>query len=333
MIAVLPLSPAEALPFHPPFWMRSSMAQTVLASQRFRKSGIHAMESCAQQRLLTCDDGQGGTAVLMGQYSRAAAPRGIMILLHGWEGSQDSTYVMSHARFLFDRGISVFRLNFRDHGPTHDLNEGLFNSALFSEVFDAVRQIAEDEEVPAYVIGFSLGGNFALRIARHLKTKPIPNLAHIFSVSPVIDPVAAAPIVDVNPLIRRYFIKKWTTSLAKKQACFPALYDFGDLSGYKYVKSLSESFIPKFTAFPDTDSYFTAYRIWKDDLLECPVPLSIIMAKDDPVLPAEDVLALNLSGNTALHYLDHGGHNGFFQSLRGPSWYDDYVAQLLKLRR
>jgi len=76
----------------------------------------------------------------------------------GWEGSQDSTYVISHARFLFDMGVSIFRLNYRDHGPTHHLNEGAFNSTLFNEIFDAVRQISEGASVPAYLIGFSLGG-------------------------------------------------------------------------------------------------------------------------------------------------------------------------------
>ncbi len=307
------------------------MAQTILASQKFRKSGVHAMEICAEEQLLTCDDGEGGSAVLMGQYSKAENARGIMILLHGWEGSQDSTYVMSHARFLFDRGMSIFRLNYRDHGPTHHLNEGIFNSTLFPEVFEAVRQIAERESVPAYVIGFSLGGNFALRIARHLKDAPVPNLAHIFSISPVIDPVPAAPMVDVNPLIRRYFVKKWTTSLAKKQACFPQLYDFGDLTSFKTVGALSAEFLPKFTRFKTPDEYFTAYRIWENDLVDCSVSVSIIIADDDPVLPAKDVLNLNLGESTALHYLKRGGHNGFFQSLRGPCWYDEHIARVLDL--
>ena len=128
-------------PFKPPFWMRSAMAQTILASQKFRKSGTHPMEQTAEERILNCRDVEGQPVRLMGQYSRAENPRAIMILLHGWEGSQDSTYVMSHARFLFDRGVSIFRLNYRDHGPTHHLNEGIFNSTLFPEVFDAVGQI------------------------------------------------------------------------------------------------------------------------------------------------------------------------------------------------
>ena len=322
----------SAAPFCPPIWMRSAMAQTVLASQKFRKSGLHLMEQVAEQRILTCRDAQGESVKLMGQYSRAVNPRALMILLHGWEGSQDSTYVISHARFLYEQGVSIFRLNYRDHGPTHHLNEGIFNSTLFPEVFDAVQQTSEGEDVPVFLIGFSLGGNFALRIARTLKEKSIPNLKHIISVSPVIDPVAAAPIVDINPLIRRYFLKKWSSSLVKKQAAFPDLYDFGDVSRFKTVAQMSESFLPKYTEFAAPDDYFRAYALAADDLADCETPISLIMAKDDPVLPGEDVLSLKLNDSSRLFYLNHGGHNGFFNSLRGPTWYDSYVQTLLPAR-
>ena len=318
--------------FRPPFWMRSAMAQTFLASQKFRKSGTHLMEQVAEERILTCRDENGAAVKLLGQYSQAINPRAVMILLHGWEGSQDSTYVISHARFLFDMGVSIFRLNYRDHGPTHHLNEGAFNSTLFNEIFDAVRQISEGASVPAYLIGFSLGGNFALRIARELTHRPLSNLAHIISVSPVIDPVSAAPIVDVNPLIRRYFIKKWSSSLVKKQAAFPELYNFGDVSRFKTVAQMSEAFLPKYTDYATPEDYFSAYAIAPDDLLECSTPISLIMSKDDPVLPGEDVLTLRLNEASRLFYLNHGGHNGFFTSLSGPTWYDKFVQSLLPAR-
>ncbi len=291
------------------------------------------MEQSAQERILTCHDAGGSPVKLLGQYSQAINPRAIMILLHGWEGSQDSTYVVSHARFLFEQGISIFRLNYRDHGPTHHLNAGAFNSTLFTEVFDAVQQIAEGEAVPAYLIGFSLGGNFALRIARELARRPITNLAHVISVSPVIDPLAAAPIVDINPFIRRYFIKKWSASLVKKQAAFPDLYDFGDVSRFKTVAQMSSAFLPSYTEFASPDDYFRAYAIAPDDISSCITPVSIIMSKDDPVLPGQDVLTLKLSASGRLFYLNHGGHNGFFTSLTGPTWYDKYVQTLLPVRK
>ena len=302
------------------------MAQTILASQKFRKSSTHAMEVAAKTMILDCAEG----VRLQGDFSQAVDNKGLIILFHGWEGSQDSTYVISHARYMFERGYSIFRLNFRDHGDTHALNEGIFHSERFAEIWQAVRQIMPlSGGAPVSIIGFSLGGNFALRVARQTITEPLEGLAHIFAVSPVIDPLHAAPMVDINPLIRQYFIKKWTRSLIRKQAAFPHLYDFGDLSDIKYVKELSARFIPSHTGFASEADYFNAYRIWPDDLAACDVPLSIIMAKDDPVLPADDVLALTLGAKTSLHYLANGGHNGFFESLRGPTWYDRYAEAVL----
>lgn len=303
------------------------MAQTILASQKFRKSGSHAMERAGVEHILDC----GAGVRLRGTLSHHPENRGLMILLHGWEGSQDSTYVISHARYLYDHGYSIFRLNYRDHGDSHSLNEDIFHSARFDEVFDAVKAIIPlAEGAPVSIIGFSLGGNFALRILRATKTQPLPELHHIFAISPVVDPLRAAPMVDINPLIRRYFAKKWTTSLTKKQAAFPHLYDFGDMTRFKTIKALSEHFIPQYTEFATEADYFNAYQILPDDIVDCDTPCSIIMAADDPVLPADDVLKLRLHANTVLHYLDHGGHNGFFASLRGPTWYDVYGLAVLE---
>src|SRR5256885_12560259 len=45
-----------------------------------------------------------------------------VVLLHGWEGSADSLYVLSLAQLLFAQRFAVARLNLRDHGDTHHLN-------------------------------------------------------------------------------------------------------------------------------------------------------------------------------------------------------------------
>jgi predicted alpha/beta-fold hydrolase len=41
-------------------------------------------------------------------------PRGLAVLLHGWEGSAGANYVVSVGGLLHDAGFAVFRLNFRD---------------------------------------------------------------------------------------------------------------------------------------------------------------------------------------------------------------------------
>ena len=62
----------------------------------------------------------------------------------------------------------MFRLNFRDHGDTHHLNRDLFHSCRIDEVVGAVRAVRRAFATdPVAVAGFSLGGNFALRVALH----------------------------------------------------------------------------------------------------------------------------------------------------------------------
>ena len=320
------VSQIEPKPFKPPFWLKPSFVQTALASFKYRKRGKNAMVDAAVPKLLHCED----DVRLMGSYSRNPQNKALVIFLHGWEGSQDSTYVVACGRRMYNQGASVFRMNYRDHGDTHALNEGIFLSTNFNEVFDAVKQAAElADGAPVYIVGYSLGGNFALRIARSLRDLTIKNLNHIFAISPVVDPWAAAPMVDVNPMYRRYFLKKWTASLRKKEAIFPELYDFEPSLKMKRVLAITEDVIPTYSDYPDMESYFNAYRVDPHDLKTCPVPISIVTAADDGIIPPDDILKLDLNDNARRIIHDHGGHNGFFQSLTGPTWYDDYISDIV----
>lgn len=311
-------------PFNPPFWMRPGIIQTALASQSFRKRGPNPMLDAAKDVVLDCEDG----VRLRGSFSRHPDNKALIIFLHGWEGSQDSTYVVSCGRYMFQRGASVFRLNYRDHGDTHALNKGLFFSTRFNEVFNAVRQAARlSDGAPVYIVGFSLGGNFALRIARSLRDLSIPKLRRIYAISPVVDPWGAAPLVDTNFLYRRYFLKKLKSSMRKKKAIFPDLYDFSDMLTERRVLGITEKLLPRYSKYSRMEDYFNAYRVDPDDLARVPVPVEIITARDDGMIPERDIRRLNLAPGSRMIIHDHGGHNGFFQSLLGPTWYDEHIAK------
>jgi len=276
--------------FSPPFWLRPSLVQTALASFKFRKRGKNPMLDVAQDRIMHCEEG----VRLKGSYSPNPENKALVIFLHGWEGSQDSTYT------------------------------------LFNEVFEAVKQAADlAQGAPVYVVGFSLGGNFSLRIARSLRDLSIKNLKHIFAISPVVDPWGAAPLIDQTWLYRRYFLKKWTESLKRKQALYPELYDFDYIMSERKVLSITSKLIPKYSDYPDMESYFNAYRVDPHDLEYCPVPISLVTARDDGIIPVNDIMSLTLNDNARRIIHDHGGHNGFFQSLTGPTWYDDYVSKVI----
>ena len=328
----MPPTPLEIVgPFAPPRWMRGGRVQTGLAGLKFRRTKRSAMQDASEEMLIQAGTGADGhPVVLKGFHSPHPEAEGLVILFHGWEGSQDSTYIQTTARRLYDRGQSVFRLVYRDHGDTHHLNEGMFFAPHFAEVLEATRQAAKlADGLPVYVVGFSLGGNYALRTAARHEQEAIKGLAHVFSISPVINPLEAAPLIDDFPLIRRYFLKKFTDTLSKKQAAFPHRYDFGDMLSKRSVMELTDYVVPRFSQWADRAGYFNGYKIGRDQLKHVRTPTTVITAKDDPIIPWEHVLELELSPAIELILTEHGGHNGFFDSLTGPAWYERYIWERL----
>ncbi len=302
------------------------MVQTIMASLKFRNRGPNPVEDIRENHILDCGDG----VRLAGALSPHADPQAMVIFLHGWEGSENSTYVKCCARFLFQHHCSVFRLNLRDHGDTHHLNKEPFHSVRLDEVFNGVKAAAKlANGLPVYLVGFSLGGNFALRIVREIGDTDKSWLHHVFAISPVIHPRKASPLVDENILIQRYFIKKFRASLQKKTEAFPELYNFDHILNEKTVMGMSELFLKDHSGFESKEAYFDGYRIWPDDLANMNTPTTLIMSEDDPVIPAEDLEELELSPCVRRIMLRYGGHNGFFQSLTGPTWYDEYIAKVI----
>lgn len=314
------MTPAK---FKPPLFLRPSMVQTLLASQKFRKSGDNPMLDAARDMIIDAGDG----VRLQGSFSKHTESRGTMILLHGWEGSMESTYVVSAGRFIYAQGYSVFRINYRDHGDSHHLNEGLFHAPQIAEIFNAVRVGAQQEpDLPTFLTGFSIGGNFAMRIVRQAINDPIDSLAYVCAISPPANPNSASPMADQNPLVRRYFLKKWSRSLRKKQALFPHLYDFDDILTEKTVMGLSAKLLERYMPqWGGAENFFNAYRVYPDDLKASPLALDIIMDRHDPVVPAGDLTELNLPEHGRLIMHNYGGHNGFYDSLYGPTWYDEHI--------
>jgi len=160
---------------------------------------------------------------LQGQHTPGFDPdKGLVVLLHGWEGGADASYMLASALALEDAGYATFRLNFRDHGGTYDLNEDLFHSCRIAEVVDAVAAIRERYSPRRLaLVGFSLGGNFALRVGAQAGVAGI-DLQKIVAVCPVLHPPHTMDALEKGLwAYRHYYLRKWRRSLLAKQASFP----------------------------------------------------------------------------------------------------------------
>jgi predicted alpha/beta-fold hydrolase len=275
----------------------------------------------------------GGNGVrLLGYYSPSPqAPRGLVVLLHGWEGSADSSYVLSVGTRLFESGYSIFRLNFRDHGNTEALNEDLFHSCRIDEVVNAVKNVyARHPAERLFIVGQSLGGNFGIRVAVRAQASGIA-LRRVVAVCPVLEPQNTMRALEQGLWIyRRYFLSRWRRSLRAKAVAFPDRYDFGSLERFRTLTETTAFFVREYTDFPSLDDYLEGYAITGSALAGLNVPTVVIAARDDPVIPSADLERLARVDALKLTQLPNGGHCGFVDTYSLRSWVDERIVAELE---
>ncbi len=323
--------------FAPPRWLRNGHVQSILPSLRLRKPWLNRrareLLAVSVDHILDCGEG----VRLLGHYSSQQAAgrapaKDLAILLHGWEGSAESLYVLSLGSHLFKLGCDVFRLNFRDHGPSHHLNEDIFHSCRLDEVVGAVKCIQTMFPTARTTIaGFSLGGNFALRVAARAPRAEL-SLERAIAVCPVLRPHSAMEILEHGPLVYRwYFRDKWKRSLRLKQSMFPQRFDFGPILSQRSLKAMTATLVARFSDFADLDAYLNGYAIVGDVLANLAVPSYVLSALDDPIIPAQDLEDLARTPNLHINAIPHGGHCGFMEQLNRESWADRQIARLMGL--
>lgn len=298
---------------------RNAHVQSALSSSPWRRrvgqARLAALRVRADARILTLPDG----TRLAGLHYAAPAPRAdtaLALLLHGWEGSVESSYIKHTAAELLAAGMAVFALNFRDHGQTHALNEGLFHSCRLQEVIDAAKAVRQYYRPGRFVVaGYSLGGNFALRLALAAdETLPIDAA---LAVCPPVDPSAVLRELETGPAFYHwYFMRKWRNSLRRKRALFPHVHTFDDEILRRDMRGLTQWLVDQHTDWSDAEAYFGGYALTGARLAALRVPTRILVAADDPVIPIDSLRCLQLSEAVRLEISRHGGHCGFVNDWR-----------------
>ena len=327
------MTPPDPQSFRPPALLRNRHVQSVLASSRLRRlvagSARERLEARAVEHILDCGDNVRLQGFHTAQNVRES-PRGLAVLLHGWEGSVQSSYLLHTGSRLLSEGFDIFRLHFRDHGDTHHLNEELFHSCRIAEVVGAVKAVAHQfPDLPLAVAGYSLGGNFALRVALHAPAAGL-RLAHAVAVCPAISPVSVLHAIETAPwFYQRYFMLKWAGSLRRKQTLYPQRYEFSETELRAGLRALTRAMVERHTDFGTLENYLDGYSIAGERLAALQVPVSILTSADDPIIPVDDFRALALPANARLDIAPYGGHCGFIRDLSLRSFAEDYVAARL----
>ena len=318
--------------FRPPWWLRNAHVQSIVPSLPLRRALL--MRRCAHipatSRSLVLDCGDDVRLLALHTPSSQPQPTGAVVMLHGWEGDADAMYMLSLAHRLLARGFEILRLNLRDHGGTQDLNPGLFHSCLLPEITGAVRCARlMFSGLPLHLAGFSLGGNFLLRVAADAQQTGLA-IASVVAISPVLEPRATMAAIESGPgIYRRYFVRKWGASLRAKQRAWPQLYQFDNLDRIVSLRQMTAQLVSRHTDFGTLEEYLDGYSITGPRLANLMVRSTIITAIDDPIVPVADLKRVAASSNLRAVVTPFGGHCGFLNGFIGETWAERAVVQHL----
>lgn len=275
----------------------------------------------------TVDGGEG--IRLHGHYSpQNSHSKGLVVLFHGWEGSSRSNYIVAAGGMLFDRGFDVFRLNFRDHGDSHHLNTGIFHSCRLDEVVHALKDIQQRTGARNWALsGYSLGGNFALRVALSAPEAGL-SLKQVVAVCPVVSPSNALKAMEDGPRgYESYFIRKWAKSLKLKQSLFPDDYEYEEWHELGSLRERTGYLATRQYEFESLDQYFDGYSIAGDRLKSVQISTTILTSEDDMVVPVSDFQDLPENENIELLVTRFGGHCAFLKNWKMDSLADDVIVE------
>ena len=250
-----------------------------------------------------------------------------VIFFPGWLGHKDSKYLIPLADLLHINNFDIIRIHPIDHGDTEHLNKDFFRATDIQTLIEAVEFIGkkyQDNEI--HLIGFSLGGNIALRISA---CKSINFLKSTVVISPVIDPEISMRAMDnTSWILKKYFVNKWRRTLRRKMR----LHNISNVEEslrYKDLEKMTEFFTKNFSPHKNVKELFAGYAITQDTINQIKNNTLIYSSVDDPCVPIKPLYSLDQTNNVKFKPQQYGGHCGFIDDFKfNSSVYEEIVNKL-----
>jgi len=261
----------------------------------------------------------------------------IALILHGLGGSASSPHVQRMAYALQAHGVRVARLDLRGAGQGIALARGFYHGGRSDDIRAVLQTLHEWSPLsPLLLVGLSLGGNLALRVAGELHQHPVANLTRVAALSPPID-LERCQALLASPANRVYedmFVRIVVSEARQRQRLFPDLPPLRLPPGRIGFRTFDELYTAPRCGFADAIDY---YRKASPQRLipHIPIPALIITSRDDPFIAIEPFESLRLPDHIQLHIVPAGGHIGFvgWDRTGGVRWAERWIVDWLLQER
>lgn len=265
-------------------------------------------------------------SILVYEHRPTAAPKGQIVCIHGLEGSANAGYIHSLAQAALQRGYGVHRMNLRTCGGTEHLCQTMYHSGLTGDTRKILEELAGRDLGPLFLVGFSLGGNVALKLAGEVGETNL--LTGVCAVSTPIDLAECVREIDrpANLIYSRRFVSRLKDRIRRKSRISSETYSAEDLARVKTIWQFDDKFTAPLFGFGTAATYY-ATQSASNYLHSIRAPTLAVVAKDDPLVPFRIYNHPAFASNPALELLatEHGGHLGFLSKSKVQRFWLDGV--------
>lgn len=302
----------EAFIPHPA--LKNPHAQTIAGTWLPRRFKL--IEGHSEPRFFETAPGVRVLAHCSWQENRTSCPT--VILAHGMEGSTESRYMLGTAEKALEAGFNAIRVNYRNCGGTEHLTPTLYHAGLTEDLRRIISELIERDGLSEiYLVGFSLGGNIVLKLAGEYGARIPPAIRGVTGISSSIDLALCSDTIALrrNIVYSLRFVWSLRGRLRRKARLFPDRYDPSLLRGVWTIRKFDDAYVAPLCGFRDSSDYYeraSALRV----IDRITVPVLIVHAKDDPLIPFAQFERAEVIKNPNLTVLatDCGGHVGFISA-------------------
>jgi uncharacterized protein len=187
----------------------------------------------------------------------------------------------------------------------------------------------ETPAAPLVVVGMSLGGNIALKLAGEAAERPFPGLCAVAALAPPIDLVGCAALIAMrrNRIYERYYVSNLIKQVRQHRRHFrdmpPVAFRIG-----MTLREFDDMYTAPTWGFADGMDYYR--RASALPLIEkIAVPVFILVSRDDPFIITRPFEELGSTRLREVHLVDRGGHMGFlgWDGAGGIRWAERAIAR------
>ncbi len=256
-----------------------------------------------------------------------------VLLIHGLEGSTQSSYILSLTKVLNKHHYDVIALNLRSCSGEANRLLSSYHSGKTDDLDTAIQYVVNQNKYQEIsLVGYSLGGNMALKYAGETGRKTVLKSAIGISVPCDLKGTAAQMNLISNKLYLNRFLKTLKAKSFEKLEKFPDSFLTKDrIEAIQNFKDFDDAYTAPAHGFENAEEYWLKSSC-KQFIPNIKIPTLLLTSLDDPFLTdtCYPIKEAKVSPYFFLEATSYGGHVGFISSFKSKLWSEYRVLSFLK---